>query len=72
MNGSDAQNIDIYAFGGAAAIERDWTALIFEGPGQGSMLFERKIPFRPDWEKVITPIVDFLLNAPMSMPAVLG
>jgi len=43
MNGSDAQNVDVYAFGGAAAIERGWNALIFEGPGQGSMLFERKI-----------------------------
>jgi hypothetical protein len=64
MNGSDAQNVDVYAFGGAAAIERGWNALIFEGPGQGSMLFERKIPFRPDWEKVITPIVDFLHARP--------
>ncbi len=64
MNGSDAQNIDVYAFGGAAAIERGWNALIFEGPGQGSTLFERKIPFRPDWEKVITPIVDFLSARP--------
>jgi hypothetical protein len=25
------------------------------------MLFERHIPFRPDWEKVVTPVVDFLL-----------
>ncbi len=64
MNGSDAQNIDVYAFGAAAAIERGWNALIFEGPGQGSMLFERKIPFRPDWEKVITPIVAFLSARP--------
>lgn len=40
-NGSDAQNFDVYAFGGAAAVERGWNALIFEGPGQGSMLFER-------------------------------
>lgn len=61
-NGSDAQNIDVYAFGGAAAIERGWHALIYEGPGQGAMLFERKIPFLPDWEKVITPIVDFLYD----------
>jgi X-Pro dipeptidyl-peptidase (S15 family) len=59
-NGSDAENIDVYAFGGAAAIERGYNALIFEGPGQGSTLFERQIPFRPDWEKVITPIVDYL------------
>lgn len=59
-NGSDGQNVDLFAFGGAAALERGWNALIFEGPGQGSMLFVRKEPFRPDWEAVITPIVDYL------------
>lgn len=63
-NGSDGQNIDVYAFGGAAAVERGWNALLFEGPGQGSMLFERGIPFRPDWEAVVTPIVDYLLSRP--------
>lgn len=63
-NGSDGQNVDVYAFGGAAAVERGWNALIFEGPGQGSMLFERGIPFRPDWEAVVTPIVDYLLTRP--------
>jgi hypothetical protein len=63
-NGSDAQNLDTYAWGGAAAVERGWNAVIFEGPGQGSMLFERKIPFRPDWEKVVTPIVDWLRQRP--------
>jgi hypothetical protein len=59
-NGSDAENIDVWSYGAAAAIERGYNALIFEGPGQGSTLFRRQIPFRPDWEKVITPIVDFL------------
>jgi hypothetical protein len=63
-NGSDAQNIDLYVYGGAAALERGYNALIFEGPGQGSMLFERQIPFRPDWQKVITPIVDWLIARP--------
>ncbi|HVX21531.1 MAG TPA: alpha/beta fold hydrolase [Acidimicrobiales bacterium] len=63
-NGSDAQNLDTYAWGGAAAVERGWNAVIFEGPGQGSMLFERKIPFRPDWEKVIAPVVDWLHRRP--------
>jgi hypothetical protein len=60
-NGSDAQLIDIWSYGGAAAIARGWNALLFEGPGQGAMLFERGIPFRPDWESVVTPVVDFLL-----------
>ena len=54
-NGEDAQNDRMYAYGGAAALERGYNALIFEGPGQGSMLFQRQIPFRPDWENVITP-----------------
>ncbi|OQM77238.1 hypothetical protein BFN67_10740 [Pseudaminobacter manganicus] len=64
LNGSDAQFVDVFAFGAAAAVERGWNALIFEGPGQGSMLFERKMPFRPDWEKVIAPVVDFLEARP--------
>ena len=37
-----------------------YTVVVFEGPGQQSMLFERDIPFRPDWENVLTPVVDYL------------
>ena len=62
--GSDAQNIDMYVYGGAAALERGWNALIFEGPGQGSNLFLRNQVFIPDWERVITPVVDFLRAHP--------
>lgn len=63
-NGQDAQNIRLWAYGGAAALERGYNALIFEGPGQGSMLFQRQIPFRYDWENVITPVVDYLRRRP--------
>jgi hypothetical protein len=28
------------------------------------MLFERGVPFRPDWEHVTTPLVDFLSDRP--------
>lgn len=59
-NGSDAQNVDMWVYGGAAALERGWNALIFEGPGQGSNLFLRDVAFRPDWEAVVTPVVNFL------------
>jgi hypothetical protein len=59
-NGQDAQNIALYTMGGADAVARGYNALIFEGPGQGSMLFERQVPLRPDWENVITPVVDYL------------
>jgi hypothetical protein len=63
-NGSDAQNIDVYVSGGAAALERGWNALIFEGPGQGSNLFLHNRPFIPEWERVITAVVDFLQARP--------
>jgi hypothetical protein len=63
-NGEDGQNIIQYAIGGADALARGYNALMFYGPGQGSMLFERQIPFRYDWENVITPVVDYLRSRP--------
>jgi Prolyl oligopeptidase family len=63
-NGSDAQNIDMFVYGGAASIERGWNALIIEGPGQGGNLFLRSQVFIPEWERVITPVVDFLRARP--------
>ena len=63
-NGNDAQNIGLYVYGAAEAVALGYNALIFEGPGQGAMLFLRGIPFRPDWEAVITPIVDYLQARP--------
>jgi hypothetical protein len=63
-NGSDDQNVDVYVTGGAAALERGWNALIFEGPGQGGNLFLHNRPFISEWERVITPVVDFLRARP--------
>jgi dienelactone hydrolase len=68
-NGEDAQHVALYAMGGAAAVERGYNALLFYGPGQGSMLFERQIPFRYDWENVVTPVVDYLRSRPDVDPA---
>jgi len=63
-NGSDGQTVETYSWGGRAAQERGWNALLLEGPGQGEMLFEREIPFRPDWENVISPTIDYLVARP--------
>ncbi|RFA10511.1 hypothetical protein B7R54_15845 [Subtercola boreus] len=68
-NGSDAQLVDTYAYGGAAALERGYNALMFEGPGQGSMLFEKDLPFTPYWEDVVSPLVDFVIAQPETDPA---
>lgn len=46
------------------AIRRGYNCLLFEGPGQGLTIREKKIPFRPDWEKVVTPVVDYVCTRP--------
>ena len=74
-NGSDGTVTDMYLMGGAAALERGYNALTFDGPGQGAALFLQGLYFRPDWEKVVTPVVDFALRLPEVEPeriAILG
>jgi dienelactone hydrolase len=62
-NGSDGSVTSLLGMV-TAAVERGYNALTFDGPGQQSMLFEQGIPFRADWEHVITPVVDFLSRRP--------
>lgn len=63
-NGSDGGYPESWAAGAAAALRRGYNALIYDGPGQNAMLFEKKIPFIADWETVVTPVVDYLLTRP--------
>lgn len=63
-NGSDGPVNYMWVGGAAAALERGYNALTFDGPGQGEALWIQNIAFRPDWEKVITPVIDFLLQRP--------
>jgi Prolyl oligopeptidase family len=60
-NGSDGATSHMWAQGGAAASERGYHWMTFDGPGQQSMLFEQGVPFRPDWEAVLTPVVDAMV-----------
>jgi len=62
--GSDGPVTGLWPGLGAPALARGYNALVFDGPGQQSMLFERHVPFRPDWEHVITPVVDILEKRP--------
>ncbi len=45
-----------------AAVKRGWHCLTFEGPGQGQILRKENLKFRPDWEKVIGAVVDYLVQ----------
>ena len=64
VNGSDGAVTDMWRFGAAAAIERGWNALTFDGPGQNAALHRQKLYFRADWEHVVTPVVDWLIDRP--------
>jgi alpha-beta hydrolase superfamily lysophospholipase len=60
--GFDSILEELYSLAAAPAVERGYNCLTFEGPGQGEVIRKQKIPFRPDWEKVVTPVIDFALS----------
>lgn len=62
--GYDGTVEELYFFNGAAALARGYNVLAFDGPGQGGVLLQRGITLRPDWENVVTPVVDFALARP--------
>ena len=64
VNGSDGSITDMWAQGGKSAIERGYNVLIFDGPGQGAMLWLQHTSFRYDYEAVVTPVVNYALKRP--------
>lgn len=62
--GYDSSLEELYYYAGAAAVRRGYNCLTFDGPGQGMPLREQKLVFRYDWEKVVTPAVDYVLSRP--------
>jgi Prolyl oligopeptidase family len=62
VNGSDGSLLDMWLWGGAGALARGYDCLTFDGPGQGYALWKDKLYFRPDWEKVISPVIEYALS----------
>ncbi|MFL6497647.1 MAG: alpha/beta hydrolase family protein [Nitrososphaera sp.] len=60
--GFDSTLEELYASAAAPALERGYNCLTFEGPGQGGVIRKQKIPFRYDWEKVVSPVVEYALS----------
>jgi alpha-beta hydrolase superfamily lysophospholipase len=50
-----------YAATGYMALARGYNVLLWDGPGQGGMLYEHRVPMRPDFEAVVSPVIDWLL-----------
>ncbi|MFB6823811.1 alpha/beta fold hydrolase [Streptomyces virginiae] len=58
-NGFDGTAEELHFFGAMAAVERGYTVLAFDGPGMPGPRHHQGLVFRPDWENVITPVIDF-------------
>lgn len=63
-NGYDSTAEESYFVIAAAALRRGYNVLAYDGPGQGAALREQKLVFRPDWEAVITPVIDYAVTRP--------
>jgi uncharacterized protein (TIGR03086 family) len=64
FNGFDGTAEEMHFFGAAAAVERGYTVLVFDGPGQPGPRHRQGLMFRPDWENVVTPVLDFATTLP--------
>jgi len=72
VNGADGAASYLWPGYGSEASARGYHVVVFDGPGQQRMLFERGIGFRPDFEHVLTPVVDATLRLPGVDPRRLG
>ncbi|ANP51364.1 alpha-beta hydrolase superfamily lysophospholipase [Streptomyces griseochromogenes] len=63
-NGFDGTAEEMHFFGAMAGVERGYTVLVFDGPGQPGPLHREGLVFRPDWENVVGPVLDFAMKLP--------
>ncbi|MFJ3723038.1 alpha/beta hydrolase family protein [Streptomyces sp. NPDC090045] len=63
-NGFDGTAEELHFFGAMAGVERGYNVLVFDGPGMPGPRHHQGLVFRPDWENVITPVVDFAETLP--------
>jgi hypothetical protein len=47
---------------GKAVLERGYNIITYEGPGQPTTRREQNLAFIVEWEKVVTPVVDYLIT----------
>ena len=64
VGGYDGTAEELYFLNGAAALARGYNVLAFDGPGQGAALLQQGLVLRPDFEQVISAVMDFLGQRP--------
>ncbi|BDH12834.1 alpha/beta hydrolase family protein [Streptomyces hygroscopicus] len=69
FNGFDGTAEEMHFGGAAAAVERGYNVLSFDGPGQPGTRHHHGLVFRPDWENAVGPVLDYALTRPEVDPA---
>jgi Esterase FrsA-like len=63
-SGFDGTCEELHYLGAAAGKERGYHVVTFDGPGQPAALHFDGLVFRPDWEHVVSPVIDWVLDHP--------
>jgi pimeloyl-ACP methyl ester carboxylesterase len=63
-NGFDGSCEEMHWFGAVAGQERGYNVVTFDGPGQPAALHFDGLVFRPDWEHVVSPVLEWTLDRP--------
>ncbi|KAI3321875.1 alpha/beta-hydrolase [Xylariaceae sp. AK1471] len=63
-NGFDGSMEELYHLHGAAALERGYNVVCYDGPGQPLVRREQGLGFTHEWEKVVGPVLDYLETLP--------
>jgi hypothetical protein len=62
--GFDSTCEEMFKYGAGSALRHRWNALTWDGPGQGGQLIAHGVTMRPDFEAVLTPVVDWVVDQP--------
>lgn len=71
-SGYDAAQEDSLHSVGLEILARGWNYVSYEGPGQPTVRRDQDIGFIPEWQEVVTPVVDYLSKRPEVDMASLG
>jgi pimeloyl-ACP methyl ester carboxylesterase len=63
-NGYDSTAEESWFVIAAAALQRGYNVLAYDGPGQGAVIRETGHVFRHDWEAVLSPVLDYCDQRP--------
>lgn len=70
--GFDGTAEEMWIDAACSAQAHGYTVITFDGPGQPGPRYRDGLVFRPDWEAVITPVVDFAIKQDVVDPERIG